>query len=296
MPAGICKVKFFFQSLYNGWEEDWYIQGTNTDAVLQFIQPIIAPRSALLGKYNWISQIRVIDTGNQFVGSTQVIPAPNLGTINAGNITDTSWNAVKVRIQCGLNYRRTMILRGVPDSAITYNTSNQPVIAPSLKNLLNAWRTVAQVFNKNTAPFGLSLGILAITKGGANPKLPITGVGLAVTTDTTTITSLNHGYANGTPILIRGVQGTNLRQRYPGRLQVNGPWQTLNVTQNTFDIGLPTSTLTGIPTWQMGGTVRSSAQSFQGVTDAVALSFMRRKTGSIRNQPQSRAVKKPANF
>ena len=69
-----------------------------------------------------------------------------------------------------------------------------------------------------------------------------------------------------------------------------------NPTANTFDIGFPINTLPGPFLWVSGGTARSNLLSFQALTDATPLGFMRRKTGTFRLQPKGRAPRRPANF
>ena len=112
----LYRLQFYFQGPTQGWQENWYVNALSAQQALMFGQQTVPARTNLLGKYTFIQQINAIEVSLvpavpiNFVGRALPLQSYNINGVNAANVTDTGWLAVKIRIQCGPTYRRTMML------------------------------------------------------------------------------------------------------------------------------------------------------------------------------------------
>lgn len=276
--AGTWKHQYIFAAGQSGWSETWYSQVSSllADAHAAFGATVPA-RQGLCGAFTKVVAYR----------TSSVVPPrafkltrlPNFPPINApqaGEIRDTSWNCVHLRIRTADQvYARAMELRGVPDDWIAFGANAQPAIVPAMDTAMDAW--IAAV----TVP-ALRLSWKGLFKSGEgnNPLIRISGLTAPALGRITYVCSVGHGLFVNDFCTIQGLKGVNLRRLPPaigdvnGIRQVTGTPDDFTFTTDLFSVQFPLA-----PTLQTFGTVRRRDYTFPIVAGWDFMSFSRRQTG-----------------
>lgn len=276
------KATLFFNASKQGWDESWYINAAGLNAAMNVMLVGFLPnRRNLLGTGAYIEAIRVVDLATPGAALFQQLPAPL--PPNPNIIRDNVTNAIQIRLSTNAPYyRRTMWLRGIPDSWVAYQVDGSVQPNPIMTQALD-------VMVAAMAPQNIGANVISVDQA-VNPALVVNNMTFDLTTGFCEIsTVVNHGLTVGQYVRINKIQGANLRTGPPGNLSPNGTWQVLVVpTASTFFIALNSIDYTNLPIYYAGGFVRArntvqggfnTAGLFPLFTAYDFVQYARKKTG-----------------
>lgn len=274
----VFKCTYIFNGGKTGWSESWYTQQPSDvqDAMSEFATTVGA-RQALLGYPNYIEAIRVSAVNSGLVPALRTFPKPRipLAPVPVTSLTDSTYNAIAVRFndQSG-DYRRTMFLRGVPDSWISYNVAGQPIWSAVMTKLLNAWLQLA--FAR-----ALKLSWQAVNRAdtGVTSRLPVTGLSF-VPESFVFYTCESHGFLPGDQVRVAGLKGSNLMMLPPSKGTPNGIGIVSTVPDpNTFSLGLRSDQFGPTPALYTVGYALKRSVVYPILYNWEPLGFTRKQTG-----------------
>jgi len=112
------KVTFMFNGPLNtGWSETLYKPAVDYSTALTAANTLADFRGALLGNDCKIFDIRVSDDAE--IGDSLTTGQVGFTPVVKTEEADVSWTAVQVRLMADARYRRTLMLRGIPDYVYT---------------------------------------------------------------------------------------------------------------------------------------------------------------------------------
>ena len=235
-----------------GFTESWYLNSAPVDLAHAQAVTIAPARNAMLGAGVWMQFCRTVDTNNPGVSRITAFDFPVVPITDA-NAANYSRGAIVVRIQAanGL-YKRTMTLRGVPDSWIAYNSSYYPVLPGPALNPLGNWIT-------NCINQGVGLKVLNKL---ANVPLQIVDTSLAAAggSQLTFTTAAAHGFVPGQYVRVSKVRGKNMALVPPAKTKtINAVWPItgVDVTGTKFSVPVTLLNLYGFPVMLKPGVVRA---------------------------------------
>jgi hypothetical protein len=296
-PTAGTRIDYTFQGPTNGWTETWYSNNADINACMLGAQRMAPFRANLLGSFSFITQARTVQLSQTnktetFVFGQQVWAQEN---IVAADVTDTPWDAILCRVS-GTDgtfwYRRSMWLRGVPDSWIAFDISGNPIFQPNMYN------NVAAFLKQMTLPTGFQFYMACLAKPPVNNvPIPVTNVSIGAGSPQMIVLSVaNSGYSVGQWVRVSGCRGQNLKQLPPGNRGVNGLWQVVAVTSSLVTIGLPYAYLPNVPVLRVNGKIRSLQYTFVPVSRIAPLRVASRITGKIKNQLRGRKKQRPSTI
>lgn len=125
------KFTYILNSQRAGWSESWYHQNEDLGSAIDKAVNFGRKRIGLLGQGSVLEAVRVSDVA--VPGDAHIHKFTDQETkensVAYGELTDTPWNAILCRVECGKDYRRSFHLRGVPDNAIEFNQTRQTWVA-----------------------------------------------------------------------------------------------------------------------------------------------------------------------
>jgi hypothetical protein len=186
------KITYMFDGHPNtGWSEIMYLAGLDYTAARTKAEQLAISRMKLSGAGTSLVNVRISD--DAITGDAVVTGPIAAETFKKTELADVAWTSAQVRMDSGSLYRRTLMVRGLPDFVWDGN--------PAAGELQDEWQ---KEFNKYAAKVQqLSFSIKAKAKGNDEPTLAIktitqnaTGTGYIVQTFN------NHTYAAGGKVWI----------------------------------------------------------------------------------------------
>lgn len=269
--ADRVRLTMFFEQGKYGWTETFYLpNSTLSDALTKgFI--LRERRRNLLGANATIKALRVSDDAFFRDSLLQTVPSDlGNGLLTWGN-SDPAFTALLWRLEGGERHRRQLYMRGVPDEVI--QIPDPPVFRPAYQKVLDAYileiKTGAWAFKIIQVP----------------PTVPAIAVANFVNSDPPVVTTgVNHGYATGDNVLIRGVVGF---ETGAGR-NANGRWYVNVLTVQSFEIkGRPIP----VGSYLSGGTCVKRVYGLVDISNAEVVRIAKRSTGRPFDSPVGRRRK-----
>lgn len=225
---------FFTQSLH-GWSECFYLSSETAAFALRELLPLAEKRAALLGTGADLTRVEV-----SLVGGWRVTMATGIAPRNLPQRAGNPLTGLIIRMQSTAgsrdrSYRRTMLLRGLPDGAFIERVKGSPVINPALLPRLRDYFAVLangafflQVADKDNPWYPVSNIVLTATDRGdvaGNPLPPphqppgslVANVQLA---DTVTLPPISPISGRATKVFLRGAVWSNPQSAR--RVRLNG--------------------------------------------------------------------------
>lgn len=185
------KINYFFQGpLQTGWTETLYTVAADHTTALGRAFQLVDTRGALLGKDNQIVDVRVSD--DQIIGDSMTTGPVSFQPIIKTENADVSWTAAQTRIVAGTLYRRTLMIRGIPDYLFSSDGAN-------LQNQLDWQKAHKKFCNKM---IDQQIAIKAKARGVDQASFRISKVEVLAGTGYKVSTFEPHGLAQGDQVFI----------------------------------------------------------------------------------------------
>jgi hypothetical protein len=184
------KVSLFFTMGRQGWSEHYYQTGNDPVSVRALALNLVKARGGMLTASTRIPYVRVSDEA--IAGDARVTTNPAFSPIVGAVpiIGDLAWTGMLVRMEATDIYRRSMILRGIPDNVADASNPDGPLVG----DLLERFNVYRDRLKNDTWQ------MRATNRGVGFERKRVISVSFSNVTHALTLTVNAHGYAQGDQI------------------------------------------------------------------------------------------------
>lgn len=267
------QVTFIFQSGAQGWTESFYVSAETQVLLKEKVEALAVARQALISRQVRFIAWRASDV--DILGDSMLVPLEN--AIQGPVATrDIPASALMMRVTAGLNYRRMLMLRGMPDDYVVYDaTTNLPKPPVGAQGRM-------LIFGETLVLKGFQLKV--ISKAPADTQ-PTTVVAITLDAPTGRIAINCPNITEDVKelgIKIRGcTEGMKVLNRVWPRVQYTGPGSLLLPVQYTI-------LLDPQPADYAKAKVYLRKNVYSGISDAQFLDYRTRQTGRAPFVPAGR--------
>ncbi len=187
------KVNYFFEGRLNtGWSETLYTTATDYTTALGRATQLADFRGALSGKDITLFDIRVSD--DSIIGDSLTSGPRTIEPVVKTKDADVSWTAAQIRMLSGSLYRRTLMLRGVPDFLYSLENDDVP--------FQGQWTKAFERYRNKLVQLQFSIKAKARTGPGAALKIGTITVGVGNPPNYLVTTFLAHGLVPGDQVFL----------------------------------------------------------------------------------------------